>query len=119
MAVPLNQTDCWRSTRIVLTADYSRGSITGADFFAQCSSQSPNPFPEEEKVMQANIPVTKIKQIRQLFAEGKSKVEIAKVVGVHRATVYRYIEQPQQAGGGDQRTAVVLSIPLLPPVLPL
>jgi len=51
-----------------------------------------DPFPSEEKKGGANIPPKKIRDIKRLLAEGKSKSEIARTVGVHRATVYRYID---------------------------
>jgi DNA-binding CsgD family transcriptional regulator len=50
-----------------------------------------DPFPEETRKGGANIPPSKIREIKQLLAEGKKKAEIAKVAGVHRTTVYRYV----------------------------
>ena len=51
----------------------------------------PNPFPETEKKGGSNISPTKIKEIERLAKAGKSKDEIAKLVGVHRTTVYRHV----------------------------
>lgn len=52
----------------------------------------PDPFSEEENLLETKIPICKINEIRRLFAEGKKKVEIAQITGVHRTTLYRYLE---------------------------
>ena len=56
-----------------------------------------DPFPEEEKKGGANIPPSKIREIKQLLAAGKKKSEIARIAEVHRTTVYRYVEKSQEA----------------------
>jgi len=52
----------------------------------------PDPFPSEEKKGGANITPGRIREIKRLVAEGKSKSDVARRVGVHRSTVYRYAE---------------------------
>jgi DNA invertase Pin-like site-specific DNA recombinase len=51
----------------------------------------PDPFPSDDKGRGTNIPPSKIREIKQLAAEGKKKSEIAKAVGVHRTTIYRHV----------------------------
>ncbi len=52
----------------------------------------PDPFPSEEKKGGTNIGPGKIREIKRLLAEGKSKSDAARIAGVHRTTVYRYAE---------------------------
>jgi len=52
----------------------------------------PDPFPSEEKKGGANITPGRIREIKRLLAEGKSKSDVARKVGVHRSTVYPYAE---------------------------
>ncbi len=48
------------------------------------------PFPAIEKRGGANISPSKIREIKNLLADGRPKTEVAKCAGVHISTVYRY-----------------------------
>lgn len=57
------------------------------------------------------IPVEKQREIKRLFAEGKSGYEIARLLGIGKSTVYRYrdYEPPSEPveefyGSGDSKT---------------
>ena len=50
-----------------------------------------DPFPTEHSKGSPNISLGTIEKIRRLKNDGLKSIEIAKLCGVHRATVYRWI----------------------------